>query len=197
MKVLLDTLNLALVIALTATSQNVRAVTGAIKVAQVQNTVNNKPINLALPTSADIKLRDGNSQTGRITAFDSKGKTIQVSRGNDSVLVSSTQVRQITFRKDSLFYPSPGKLVMRGEDNAKAKQSNWSGIPISKFKLINPEFGQASVDLASVKNQKELRQIQSVAVKSLYVLDEIVFEPAGKMTIKVTPSDRKRMIVVQ
>jgi len=36
----------------------------------------------------------------------------------------------------------------------------------------------------------EVKGIQSVAVKSVYVIDEIQFQPAGKMTIKVTPSDR-------
>jgi hypothetical protein len=169
----------------------VQAVTGAIQIAQAQKTVNNKPIPLALPTIADIKLRNGSSITGRIAAFDSKGQTIQVSRGNDSSSLPVAQVQQITFSKDkqALVYTDTGKLIIRGEDNAKAKQSTWSGIPLQSFQLLNPTQGQASVDLATVIEQRQLRQIRSVAVKSLYVADEILFEPAGKMTIKVTPTD--------
>lgn len=192
MKVFFKTLSLALVVALAAPVEDVQAVTGAIQIAQVQKTVNNKPIPLALPTIADIKLRNGSSITGRIAAFDSKGQTIQVSRGNDSSSLPVAQVQQITFSKDkqALVYTDTGTLIIRGEDNAKAKQSTWSGIPLQSFQLLNPTQGQASVDLATVIEQRQLRQIRSVAVKSLYVADEILFEPAGKMTIKVTPTDR-------
>jgi hypothetical protein len=193
MKVFFKTLSLALAIALVATVENVQAVTSVIQIAQVQNTVNNKPIPLALPTIADIKLRDGSSITGiRVAAFDSKRQTIQITRGNDSSSLPVAQIQQITFSKDkqALVYDDiTSELIIRGENNAQAKQSIWSGIPLQAFQLLNPTQGQASVDLATVIEQRQLRQIRSVAVKSLYVADEILFEPAGKMTIKVTPTD--------
>ncbi|MCC5667364.1 hypothetical protein LC653_26660 [Nostoc sp. CHAB 5784] len=108
---------------------------------------------MALPTIADIKLRDGSSITGiRVAAFDSKGQKIQVSRGNDSSSLPVAQIQQITFSKDkqALVYTSTGELIIRGENNAKAKQSIWSGIPLQAFQLLNPTQGQASVDLATV-----------------------------------------------
>ncbi|MDZ8050589.1 MAG: hypothetical protein RMX63_03920 [Aulosira sp. ZfuCHP01] len=192
MKTLLRTLSFALVVALAVIVANIPAVTGTMEIAQAQKAVNNKPIDLALPTIAQVLLKNGSSLTGGVTAFDSKGQKIQFSHSGDSRSFPVAQVKQITFSKDkdALVYTSTGEVVIRGENNAQAKQSTWSGIPLQGFKLVNPKFGQASVNLATVKTPKELRQIQSVAVKSLYVADEIEFTPAGKMTIKVTPIDR-------
>jgi hypothetical protein len=190
MKALLNTLTFALVVAFAATVANVPVIAGTTEITQSQKVVNNKPIDLALPTIADVSLKNGSSLTVRVTAFDSKGGTIQFSRSNDSRSFPVAEIKQIIFRKDALAYTSKGELVIRGENKAKAKQSNWLGIPLQAFELVDPKLGQALVNLATVKNQRELRQIRSVAVKALYVADEIEFTPAGKMTIKVTPIDR-------
>lgn len=190
MKALVNTLSFALVVALVTTVASVPAVTGTMEIAQSQKPVNNKPIDLALPTIANVSLKNGSSLTARITAFDSKGQKIQFSLSGDSRSFPVTEVKQITFRKNSLVYTSKGEPVIRGENNAKAIQSTWLGIPLQAFELLDPKLGQASINLATVKNQKEMRQIQSVAKNSLYVADEIEFTPAGKMTIKVTPIDR-------
>lgn len=190
MKVFFKTLSLVLVVALAGTVENVRAVTGTIEIAQMQKAVNNKPIPLALPLIADVVLKDNkSSMTGMVTALDSKGQTIQISRNGDSRPLQIAQIQKITFRRDALVYRGDGRQVIRGEDNAQAKQSTWSGIPLNAFQLLNSKLGQASVDLATVMNPRQLRPIRSVAVKSTYVADEIQFEPAGKMTIKVTPTD--------
>ncbi|MFM6310902.1 MAG: hypothetical protein ACKPGB_22095 [Dolichospermum sp.] len=57
--------------------------------------------------------------------------------------------------------------------------------------MVNSQRGQAKVNLTTVKKPRELSQIQSVAVKSVYIADEIEFSPTGKMTIKATPADKK------
>jgi hypothetical protein len=77
------------------------------------------------------------------------------------------------------------------EDNSKATQSEWSNLPLQAFELVDSQRGQAKVDLATVKKPQELSQIQSVAVKSLYIADEIQFSSTGKITIKVTPADKR------
>lgn len=109
-------------------------------------------------------------------------------------MLSVTEVKQIVFKKNkgSLVYISTGATVIRGEDNSKATQSVWSNIPLEAFELFDSQKGQARVNLATVKNPKELLQIRSVAVKSLYIADEIEFSSKGKMTIKVTPVDKKK-----
>jgi hypothetical protein len=125
-----------------------------------------------------------------LTAFDTKGQTLQISRSRDSRTVRIAQIQQLKFRRDALVYDSTGKLVIRGDDAAVAKQSTWQNIPLQAFELKDPKLGQAQVTLAGVLKPTQLRGIRAVAAKSLYVVDEIQFQPAGKMTIKVTPTDR-------
>ncbi|MDB9437979.1 MAG: hypothetical protein AN488_20550 [Anabaena sp. WA113] len=198
MKVVSKTLSLMLVVAVAGIAENIKPVTANIQLAQtstqVTTTVKNSPISLALPTMADIKLKNGESMTARVSGFDSKGQTIEFSLGKESKLLSVTKVQQIVFKKDqgSLVYTGTGEQVIRGEDHSKATQSVWSDIPLEAFELFDSQKGQARVNLATVKKPKELLQIRSVAVKSLYIADEIEFSSKGKMTIKVTPVDKKK-----
>jgi hypothetical protein len=90
-----------------------------------------------------------------------------------------------------LVYTSTGDIVLRGEGNTKATQRVWSNIPLEAFQLVDSKQGQATVNLITVKTPTELSQIRSVAVKSLYIADEIEFSSTGKMTIKVTPAYKK------
>ncbi|MFM7406291.1 MAG: hypothetical protein ACKO3K_06420, partial [Cuspidothrix sp.] len=187
MKVILKTFSFVLVLALVGMTENLKPVTANIQLAQtsgkVKKKVNNSPIPLALPTKADIKLKNGNSMTAKVTAFDSKGQKIEFSYGRTSKSLPVTQVQQVVFRKeeDSLVYTATGKLVIRGEDNSKAIQTVWSNLPLEAFELVNSQRGQAKVNLTTVKKPRELSQIQSVAVKSVYIADEIEFSPTGKM----------------
>ena len=188
-----------LVVAVTGIAESIKPVTANIQLAQTSTqattTVKNLPISLALPTMADIKLKNGESMTSaRVSGFDSKGQKIEFSRGKKSKLLSVTEVKQIVFKKDkgALVYTYTGEIVIRGKDNSKATQSVWSDIPLEAFELFDPQKGQARVNLATVKNPKELKQIDAVARKSLYIADEIEFSSKGKMTIKVTPVDKKK-----
>jgi hypothetical protein len=199
MKVVSKTLSFMLVVAVTGIAESIKPVTANIQLAQTSTqattTVKNLPISLALPTMADIKLKNGESMTSaRVSGFDSKGQKIEFSRGKKSKLLSVTEVKQIVFKKDkgALVYTYTGEIVIRGKDNGKATQSVWSDIPLEAFELFDPQKGQARVNLATVKNPKELKQIDAVARKSLYIADEIEFSSKGKMTIKVTPVDKKK-----
>jgi hypothetical protein len=197
MKVVSKTLSFMLVVAVTGIAESIKPVTANIQLAQISTqvttTVKNLPISLALPTMADIKLKNGESMTARVTAFDSKGQKIEFSRGKDSKSLSVTQVQQVVFRKDkeSLIYINPGYIVLRGEGNSKAIQRVWSNIPLEAFQLVDSKQGQATVNLITVKTPTELLQIRSVAKRSLYIADEIEFNSTGEMTIKVTPADKK------
>ena len=198
MKIVSKTLSLMLVVAVAGITESIKPVTANIQLAQISTqattTVENPPISLALPTMADIKLKNGESMTARVSRFDPKGQKIEFSRGKKSKLLSVTKVQQIVFKKDkgSLVYTDTGVIVIRGEDYSKATQSVWSDIPLEAFELFDPQKGQARVNLATVKNPKELKQIDAVARKSLYIADEIEFSSKGKMTIKVTPVDKKK-----
>jgi hypothetical protein len=198
MKIVSKTLSLMLVVAVAGITESIKPVTANIQLAQISTqattTVENPPISLALPTMADIKLKNGESMTARVSRFDPQGQKIEFSRGKKSKLLSVTEVKQIVFKKDkgALVYTYTGATVIRGEDHSKATQSVWLDIPLEAFELFDPQKGQARVNLATVKKPKELKQIRSVAVKSLYIADEIEFSSKGKMTIKVTPVDKKK-----
>jgi hypothetical protein len=202
MKIVSKTLSLMLVVAVAGITESIKPVTANIQLAQISTqattTVENPPISLALPTMADIKLKNGESMTSaRVSRFDPKGQKIEFSRGKKSKLLSVTEVQQIVFKKnkESLVYISTGAIVIRGEDNSnsKATQSVWSDIPLEAFELFDPQKGQARVNLATViKNPNKLKEIRSLAVKGLYIADEIEFSSKGKMTIKVTPVDKKK-----
>ena len=190
MKEFFKTLIFALAIALTGTRENVQAVTCTIEIAQTQKAVDNKPIPLTLSTIAVVALKNGSSMTGQVTAFDSKGQTIQISGDGVSHSLQIVQIEQVTFKQNGLFYTSDDRKLIRGEDHSQAKQMTWGGIPLNAFQLPNPKRGQASVDLSTVMNANELCGIQSVAKDNLYIVDEIEFKPAGKIIIKVTAIDR-------
>ena len=198
MKIVSKTLSLMLVVAVAGITESIKPVTANIQLAQISTqattTVENPPISLALPTMADIKLKNGESMTSaRVSRFDPKGQKIEFSRGKKSKLLSVTEVQQIVFKTGSLVYIGTGEIVIRGEDKSKATQSVWSDIPLEAFELFDPQKGQARVNLATViKNPNKLKEIRSVAVKGLYIADEIEFSSKGKMTIKVTPVDKKK-----
>jgi arginine repressor len=187
MRVLFKTLIFALVLAGAGTVENVQAVTGT-PIAQAQKAVK-APIPLALPTTADVVLKNGSSMTGQIIAFDPNKQVIQISRSRVSRSLQVAQIQRVTFKRDGIVYTSDGKRVIRGDDNSQAQQSIWKNIPLNAFSFINISRGQASVDLATIMNARDIRGIKGVAAKSLYVADEIQFQPTGKMTIKVTPTD--------
>ncbi|BAY46148.1 hypothetical protein SAMD00079811_37560 [Scytonema sp. HK-05] len=135
-------------------------------------------------------LKDGKSITGQLTDFNSKNQKIQISHAGTARSLQLTQVQRISFRKDALVYTNDGQRVIRGEDKAKATQSVWEDIPVDAFRLVKPKQGLASVELSKIMNQKQLRGIWGVAQDSLYVVDEMEFQPTKKITIKVTPTDK-------
>ncbi|NJK52753.1 MAG: hypothetical protein HC936_07870 [Leptolyngbyaceae cyanobacterium SU_3_3] len=96
----------------------------------------------------------------------------------------------MVFDRKALAYRSDGKLIIRGEDTAQAKQSTWQNIALNAFQIKDAKLGQAQVNLKGILPSLQVRDIQSIAKDSVYVVDEIQFQPAGKLTIKVTPSDR-------
>ena len=156
----------------------------AVEVAQKQKAVNTI-VPISLPVSATVWLKAGGSTTGQVKGFDSKKQILTL--GGEPIQLA--KISKVTFDRKALAYRSDGKRIIRGEDTAKAKQSSWQDLALSAFQLIDPKLGQAQVNLDGVIKPTKLKGIQSVAENSVYVVDEIQFQSAGKMTIKVTPAD--------
>ena len=144
-------------------------------------------IPVALPVSAKVWLKAGGTTTGQVTGFDAQRQVLTL--GGEAIPVA--RIGKVAFDRKALAYTSDGKpLKIRGEDNAKAKPSAWSNLALNAFQLKDARLGQALVNLAGAMQPTQLRGIRSVAVRSVYVVDEIQFQGAGKMTIRVMPSDR-------
>ena len=144
-------------------------------------------ISVVLPISATVWLNAGGGSTsGQMTGFDGNKKVMTL--GSESMQL--TKISKVTFDRKALTYSSDGTILIRGEDKAKATQKSWPNISASALQLKDSKLGQAQVNLDGVINPIDLRGIQSVAVKSVYVVDEIQFQSGGKMTIKVTAADR-------
>ena len=189
-KVFIKLLAVVLVAAFAKTAYQAQAVSSSTEIAQASSPLANAAIAVTLPTTVNLVLKNESSMTGQLTAFDSKGQTLQISRSGNSRTVQIAQIQRLNFRQDALVYDGTGKLVIRGDDTAVAKQSTWQNIPLQAFELKDPKLGQAQVTLAGVLKPTQLRGIRAVAAKSLYVVNEIQFQPAGKMTIEVMPTDR-------
>ncbi|MEL6459449.1 MAG: hypothetical protein AAFQ91_14490 [Cyanobacteria bacterium J06621_15] len=189
MKRFFATLSIALAILIAIPTKNVQAVTQTTEIAKTKNTKAKKPIALGLHNVAKIILKNGNSILATLTGFNSQKKTIKITPKNgNSRTVKIEEIKRIIADKNSPVVNSDGKgRIIRGEDTAEAKQSTWSDVPFSQFQIKN---GETNVDLSDVVSRRRLRGIRAVAVKSLYVIDEIEFDDSGNMTIKVTPIDQ-------
>jgi len=141
---------------------------------------------VALPVNAKVWLKAEGATTGKVTSFNAQTKVLTL--GKESIQLA--KISKIEFDRKALVYQSNGKLIIRGEDNAQAKQSTWANVALSAFQLKDAQLGQAQINLAGVLKPIQLKAIQSVAKNSMYVVDEIQFQTTGKMTIKVTASDR-------
>jgi hypothetical protein len=146
----------------------------------------NPVIPVSLPVKATVWLKAGGSTLGQVKGFDASKQMFTL--GNQPIQVA--QVSKVVFDRKALAYRSDGKLIIRGEDTAKPKQSTWSNIALSAFQVKDAKLGQAQVNLKGILPPLQVRGIQAIAKDSVYVVDEIQFQPRGKMMIKVTSSDR-------
>lgn len=158
---------------------------------QAQSPAPSALIPVSLPHLADVMTKDG-TLTGQVAAFDPKTQTIKFSSSGGSRVVKIADIKDgVKFRANAkVCCQTNGDVIIRGPDPAKAIPKTWQGIALDAFRLKDPGKGLAEVSLAGVKKPSEIRGILSVAQKSLYVVDEIEFQSASKMTIKVTARDR-------
>jgi hypothetical protein len=151
------------------------------KTKETANTI----IPVSLPTNAKVWLKAGGVTTGQVKGFDVKQESLTLEE--ESIPLS--KIEKVTFDDKALAYSPGGKPVIRGEDKAQAEPSTWQNVSLSAFQLKDPKLGQAQVNLAGILKPLELKGIRSVAKTSVYVVDEIKFQPTGTMTIKVKPAN--------
>ncbi len=168
------------------TGQNVEKKNLLLTQAQVQPVA----VSVALPELADVSLKGGKSQSGRVTAIDSSGQTLSMQRSGKTLSVPLKQVEKVVFRNGATVYRSNGQQIIRGErDRPKGQQVIWNGLPLGTMTIKNANQGLAVVNLTPpVVSPERLLGIKSVARDRQYVVDEMQFDLQQKtMSIRVTP----------
>jgi hypothetical protein len=168
------------------TGQNVEKKNLLLTQAQVQPVA----VSVALPELADVSLKGGKSQSGRVTAIDSSGQTLSMQRSGKTLSVPLKQVEKVVFRNGATVYRSNGQQIIRGErDRPKGQQVLWNNLPLGTFTIKNASQGLAVVNLVPpVVSPERLIGVQSVAKDRQYVVDEMQFNLQQKtMSIRATP----------
>jgi hypothetical protein len=79
-------------------------------------------------------------------------------------------------------------LKIRGEDKTKPVLETWQEIPLSDFKLQNPQTVEVNITSLNKTKQKGMQQ---VAANSRFRLEQMQLDSAaGKMTLEVTAFDQ-------
>ena len=166
--------------------QNLRSVQAQAKASQ--------PIPVALPMPAQIVMKGGDIRDGRVVQIDEKTQKLLIQLGQEKRSIPLGQIDKIVFPKSAAAYRQNGGPILRGElPPAKGRPETWRGIPMNAFRLLDPNQGQADVNLESVLSADKLDSIRSVVVgdgknKRQYVVDEMQFDVQKKtMTIAATP----------
>ena len=153
-----------------------------------------QPIPVALPTDAEIVMKGGQKNGGRVVKIDEKGQKLVIQRGRDTKSLPLSQVEKIVFPKGALVYRTNEVQFIRGELAPANRTEIWRGIPMNAFRLLNPpDKGQAELNLGSVVSADDLDYIRQIMLGNgkntrQYVVDEMQFDVKKKtMTIKATP----------
>ncbi|MCW6050924.1 hypothetical protein K4039_12710 [Lyngbya sp. CCAP 1446/10] len=153
-----------------------------------------QPIPVALPTDAEIVMKGGQKNGGRVVQIDEKGQKLVIQRGRDTRSLPLSQVEKIVFANNAVVYSAKGGPIVRGERPPANRTETWRGIPMNAFRLLNPpDKGQAELNLGSVISADDLDYIRQIMLGNgkntrQYVVDEMQFDVKKKtMTITATP----------
>ena len=153
-----------------------------------------QPIPVALPTDAEIVMKGGQKNGGRVVQIDEKSQKLLIQRGRDTKSIPLSQVEKIVFANNAVVYSAIGGPIYRGDRRPVNRTETWRGIPMNAFRLLNPpDKGQAELNLGSVISAENLEEIRQIMVGNgkntrQYVIDEMQFDVQKKtMTIKATP----------
>ncbi len=140
---------------------------------------------VVLPERAEVILREGNPKEGLLTQV--TAEQLVLTLAGLEISVPTKDVTEVEFKGDVRFY-SNGQLVIRGEGEISSRPDTWSQIPLSAFQVVEAATGQARVNLtlSSLPPSKQ-QGILSVATTAVYVVEQMQFEPDGKVTLTVKP----------
>ncbi|TYT71820.1 hypothetical protein [Microcystis aeruginosa] len=146
-----------------------------------------------IPDNTKVSLKNGTSLSGRLIKFDSQAKTIALGRESKTKEVAMKEIKQIEFQGKVIIiesrYPviSQPPLIRRSIQTSHQQQNRerWQE-PLQNFRIVDVNQGKAEVTLTSL-NPRHIGYISDVLRNSLYVVEEIKFNPSDKIEIQVNP----------
>lgn len=189
MKAFFQVIAIALLISITGLAGHAETTTRKQnELAQGQSTrVEDKPLPVALRESATVWPNKGNSMSGLLTAFNQQGLTI--SQDDFSQTLQIDQIKRVEFQGSVWIPGSSGPRKIRGPEKTSSGQQIWRGVSVTALDWQGPSK-TAMLRLGAVLSGEELQDLLSIAADNIYVVEEIVFESPGKMTIKAAPVER-------
>jgi hypothetical protein len=146
-----------------------------------------------IPDNTKVFLKNGTSLSGRLIKFDSQAKTIALGRESKTKEVAMKEIKQIEFQGKVIIIESRYPVIsqpplIRGSIQRSHQQQNrerWQE-PLQNFRIVDVNQGKAEVTLTSL-NPRHIGYISDVLRNSLYVVEEIKFNPSDKIEIQVNP----------
>ncbi len=149
------------------------------KIAQSSPSINEEQLlEVVVPSSTIVRLKQGGSYTGMLTAFNSQNLAIAANGFSETVPLS--QIQELEFQGD-VWIPTPEgnrkRVPIRGITIPLEE------IPVNAFNLGNPPQ-TAVLNLETVLSQEEFERLSGQTEK-IHVVKKILFESAETMTIRL------------
>ena len=139
---------------------------------------NEQLLEVAVPTSAIVRLKQGGSFTGELIAFNSRDLVITANGFSETVTLS--EIQQVEFQGDVWIATTNGtrkRVPIRG------LTIPLEAVPVSALNLGNPP-SKAVLNLETVLSREEFEKLSGQPDR-IHVLKKILFESSEKMTIRI------------
>ena len=174
------TFAVAIIIALAGIKGEARTnVNNSWQISQSSEIVNNEQLlNVLVPPSAIVRVKQGGSSTGELIAFNSKD--LVISANGSSATVALSEITEIEFQGDIWIATENGtrkRVPIRGTSIP------LDAVPVSALNLSDPP-STAEINLENVLSTEEFEKLTGQA-KRIHVIKKILFESSEKMTIRI------------
>ena len=179
------TFTLAIILSLTVIREEAKTSTYKLwEITQSSPTANKEQLlEVVVPSSAIVRLKQKGSYTGELIAFNSKNLVITANGFSETVPLS--KIEQVEFQGDVWIVTQAGtrkRVPIRGISIP------LEAVPVTAFNLVNPPH-TAMLNLETVLSQEEFDRLSS-QTKRIHVVKKILFESSETMTIKIVGARR-------
>ncbi len=171
---------LGIIISLTGIREKARTTTyGSWEIAQSSGTTNKEQLlEVAVPSSAIVRLKQEGSYTGELIAFNSTNLMIKANGFSETVPLS--QIKEVEFQ-GNIWIETPAGTRKRVP--IRGLTIPLEAVPVTAFNLGNPP-NTAMLNLERVLSQEEFERLSN-QTNRVHVVKKILFESSETMTIRI------------